>query len=127
MASDKGLTRRRYSAALKAQVVAECAAVGASVARVALAHGINANVVHRWRQLAREAHAAPVGKTLQFLPLPLASSHSMGSLRPHPTPHEPPGGADIRVELSKGPLLMRVSWPTSAASDFAAWTRELLR
>jgi response regulator of citrate/malate metabolism len=35
-----------------ARVLAECDVPGASVAKVAMAHGINANVVHRWRQLA---------------------------------------------------------------------------
>jgi transposase len=55
MESDKPATsRRRYSAETKAQVIAECEAPGASVAKVAMAHGINANVVHCWRQLARE-------------------------------------------------------------------------
>lgn len=44
--------RRRYynSQELKTQVVAECQAYNASVAGVALAHGINANTVHRWLQ-----------------------------------------------------------------------------
>ena len=54
MQSEDRKRRRRYSAELKAQVMAECEAPGASVARVAMAHGINANVVHRWRQRARE-------------------------------------------------------------------------
>lgn len=40
--------RRFYSPELKAQVVAQCRADGASIAAVALAHGINANIVHRW-------------------------------------------------------------------------------
>ncbi|MFC5521671.1 transposase [Polaromonas jejuensis] len=35
--------RRDYSPELKTQVVAECWVAGASVAGVALAHGINAN------------------------------------------------------------------------------------
>lgn len=39
--------RRLYSPELKDQVVAECSAQGASVAGVALAHGFNANIVHR--------------------------------------------------------------------------------
>ena len=47
--------RRFYSPELKAQVVKQCRANGASIAAVALAHGINANIVHRW---LRE-HAAP--------------------------------------------------------------------
>lgn len=49
MTSEKTETRRQCSAAVQAQVVAECAEPGASVAKVAMSHGINANVVHRWR------------------------------------------------------------------------------
>ena len=41
-------TRRFYSPEFKAQVLQECRQSGASVAGVALAHGINANIVHRW-------------------------------------------------------------------------------
>ena len=41
----------------KAQVLAECEVPGASVAKVAMSHGINTNVVHGWRKLARQARA----------------------------------------------------------------------
>ena len=70
MTSEKTDTRRRYSAATKAQVVAACDELGASVAKVAMAHGINANVVHRWRQLAREGKAARA-RAGEFMALPL--------------------------------------------------------
>ncbi|MGP3505295.1 transposase [Paracidovorax citrulli] len=63
MTSEKADTRRRYSMATKAQVVAECAEPGASVAKIAMAHGINANVVHRWRKLARGGDAKAATKT----------------------------------------------------------------
>ena len=33
----------------------------------------------------------------------------------------------IRVELRRGATAMTITWPTSAAADFALWTRELLR
>jgi transposase len=115
MTSEKKQTRRRYDAATKARVVAECNEPGASAARVALAHGINANVVHRWRQLAREGKAvAP--NTGEFIALPLMAS-TIGAPMP----------ADIRIELRRGPVMMTVTWPANAAADFAAWTRELLR
>ena len=52
MASDIVVGRRQYSEELKAEVMAECEAPGASVAKVAKSRGINANIVHRWRQLA---------------------------------------------------------------------------
>ncbi len=117
MTSEKTRTRQRYDAATKARVVAECDEPGASVAKVALAHGINANVVHRWRQLAREAHASPA-KTGEFIALPLMA----------PAPAiDAPMPADIRVELRRASSTMTVTWPVSAAADFGAWTRELLR
>lgn len=116
MTSEKTETRRRYSAAMKAQVVAECGKAGASVAKVAMAHGINANVVHRWRQLARQGKFQVPATTGEFIALPLA----MPAV-PAVTP------ADIRVELRCGAVTMNVTWPASAAADFAVWTRELLR
>ena len=100
---------------MKAQVVAACNEPGASVAKVAMAHGINANVVHRWRQLAREGKAT-AAKAGEFIALPLTVA-----------PQTAPASADIRVELHRGPVTMTVTWPSSAAADFAAWTRELLR
>ena len=115
MTSEKTTTRRRYSAATKAQVLGECEAQGASVAQVALSHGINANVVHRWRQLAREGKAT-AAKAGEFIALPLMVA-----------PESAPASADIRVELRRGPVTMSITWPSSAAADFAVWTRELLR
>lgn len=115
MTSEKTDTRRRYSTTMKAQVVAACNEPGASVAKVAMAHGINANVVHRWRQLARQGKATPA-KTGEFIALPLMVA-----------PEPAPASADIRVELRRGPVTMTITWPSSNAAGFAAWSRELLR
>jgi transposase len=41
-------TRRFYSLELKIQVIQECRQGIASVARVALAHGLTANIVRSW-------------------------------------------------------------------------------
>ncbi|MDO8777559.1 MAG: transposase [Burkholderiaceae bacterium] len=110
MKDSKNITRRRYSAELKAQVLRECGQPGASVASVALSHGINANVVHKWRRLAG---AAPL-PVARFVPVAL------------PTPGcEVP--ADIRMELRRGATSMTITWPAAAAADCAAWMRELLR
>lgn len=114
MASDKLVRRRRYSEELKAQVLAECDEPGASVAKVAMSHGINANVVHRWRQLAREGGQATVAEAGGFVPVAIAAP-----ARGH--------GRDIELELRRGGVTMKVSWPSEAAADLAAWARELLR
>jgi transposase len=82
MGSDRPATRRRYSAAVKEQVLAECAVPGASVAKVAMAHGINANVLHRWRQLAREDRSPtiePREAARQFVPVTIAAEPAYAS------------------------------------------------
>lgn len=112
MQDSKKISRRRHGAELKAQVLAECAQPGASVAHVAMSHGINANVVHKWRRLSgAKAQAASVPA---FVPVALA-----------PAPAAP--APDIRIELRHGHTSMVVTWPVSAASECAAWMRELLR
>ena len=115
MTIEKTQVRRRYTAEMKAQVVAQCEGAGASVAKVAMAHGINANVVHRWRQLAGKVKSAVAVKTDEFMPVPLA------------VPPVSTVAAVICVELRRNATAMTITWPTSAAADFSLWTRELLR
>ena len=114
MASERVATRRRYDDGLKAQVIAECGASGASVAKVAMLHGINANVVHRWRQLAREAPVPAPARTSEFVAVSLA-----------PPPVAAPA-RDIQVQLRRGATAMTITWPVSASAEFGVWMRELL-
>ena len=114
MATENSRKRRRYGADLKAQILVECDRPGASVAKVAMARGINANIVHGWRKLAREASAVTVPQ--QFVPVAVA-------------PVMPPVADDraIEVELRRGGITVKLSWPMSASMDLSAWMRDLLR
>ena len=117
MAQARGRARRRHSTELKAQVLAECAVAGASVAAVALLHGLNANLVHRWRRIAEGREAGPgVAVSQAFVALPLGPADS--------APFAP---AEIRIELRRAGVSIGVAWPLSATSQCAAWIRELLR
>src|SRR5437868_863315 len=109
MTSEKTATRRRYGKELKAQVLAECDVTGASVAKVAMAHGINANIVHRWRKQAREGGGAVVGKSLEFVPVAVAPMAIPACER------------GVEIELRRGSLSMKLTWPASAAQDLAVW------
>ncbi|UUZ69749.1 transposase [Polaromonas sp. P2-4] len=64
--------RRFYSPELKAQVMQECRQSGASVAGVALSHGINANIVHRWLREPTPSALMPQSQAKRSCP-----SHSM--------------------------------------------------
>ena len=116
MEPERSRKRRRYSSELKAEILAECDAPGASVAKVAMSHGINANILHGWRKLARQGGAAIDVVQRDFVPVSIA-----------PAPEVQARDKHIEVELRRGALTMKVAWPMSAAADFAAWTRELLR
>lgn len=116
MTSDKTATRRRYSQELKTQVMAECDARDASVAKVAMSHGINTNIVHGWRKLAREGGSPPALTSREFVPVTV-----------EPGSVQPIAERSIGVEVRRGAVTMKITWPQSAAADFAAWTRELLR
>lgn len=108
---------RAYPAEFKAQLVAECEQPGASVAKVALAHGLNANMLHTWRRDARPAPARVRSAAQpEFVSLPLSA--------PTPAATTP---LSIRIELRRGATSVAVSWPTDAADACAAWLRELLR
>lgn len=116
MTSDKVATRRRYGVEFKAQVLAECGVPGASVAKVAMSHGINTNIVHGWRKLARESGAIALTGRQEFVPIRVAQPAE-----------QPQAERVIQIELRRGTLTMKISWPSSASAGFAAWTRELLR
>ena len=114
--------RRVHSDDFKANAVASCMQPGMSMAAVAMAHGINANLLRRWvrevetRHEANPSRALPVpksvAKTAAFVPMQLPAA----SVAP-----------DIRIELRRGATAITVSWPTEAAPACAAWMRELLR
>jgi transposase len=109
---------RQHPAALRQQVLMECARPGASVARVAQSHGLNANMVHAWRLQERIASAAQNASTPapapQFIAMPLPPS-AAGAL------------PDIRIELRRGATTVSIIWPGQAAGECAAWLREWLR
>jgi transposase len=65
--------RKRRSAAEKRLIVEQALEPGASVARVARAHGLNANVVFNWRRLYREGKfATEPAQAMKLLPVSIA-------------------------------------------------------
>ncbi len=115
MATEMVRRRRYYSAELKEQILLECAQPSASVAKVAMAHGINANIVHGWRKLAREANM-PLLPPPSFVPVTVAAADQP------PAPER-----QIELQLRRGPLTVALSWPMAEAADLGIWLRELLR
>lgn len=119
--------RRVHSDEFKANAVAACMQPGISMAAVAMAHGINANLLRRW---VREVEMKPPARDLSLAALQQAQAPQRESLFVPvslPAPATPSVLADIRIELQRGATAVTVTWPASAASECAAWMRELLR
>ena len=121
--------RRKHSDDFKADAVASCMQPGMSMAAVAMAHGVNANLLRRWVREAELNRAAGAlsGMASREAPAPAPERKSLFVPLHLPVPIEPTAVADIRIELRRGATAVTVTWPASAADECAAWMRELLR
>ena len=117
--------RRVHSSEFKAQVISKCRQPGASVAAVSIAHGLNPNVVRKWlagHGLKRmgDSVPAPTAQTpaLQFIPVKLTEPVH----RCAPAADAP---GDIRIELERGALQLKLHCAVSAGPAYAALLRAL--
>ena len=108
--------RRRFSREFKAQIVAKCLEPGASVSRIALDNGLNANMVRRWMSEAQRAD-----KTPGFVPVNLPSATSTPS---HQSVSDK--RSTIRIEIPRTGGAVVVEWPAEQAHQCAALLRDLL-
>ena len=88
------------------------------MAAIALANGMNANLLRRWITMAhgREMMMSSVTGT----------SPAVQGFVPLATP-SPGSDRDVRIELSRGSMSIKVSWPVSAAGACALWVREVMQ
>lgn len=123
MGIEKPLRRKRvHSEEFKEELVRACSEPGISVAGVALANGVNANLLRKWMaargvampsQRKLRLDKAPVVRASQFVPVAIAPAE--------------PAAPDIRIEARRGDAVVKVEWPVAAASECADWLREWLR
>lgn len=126
--------RRRHDAEFKAAVVAACDEPGASVAAVAQAHGLNANLVHQWRRGRGRGRGASAITAAAPVAAPVMETVSVATAAPVFIPVELPAPIpapevvqEIHIELRRGAVTVNVRWPMQAAAQCAAWLREVLR
>ena len=112
--------RRKHSAEFKAQLVQACEQPGMSSAAIAMANGINANLLRRWVNDAEQRGSTLIAPSPP--PSPPATPEFIPLQLPAPKPQ-----ADIRIELQRSGISVSVTWPVSAAAECAGWMREILR
>jgi transposase len=104
-------------------------APGTSVARVALAYGVNANLLFYWRKLYREGRLVE-GKKLsptapKLLPVSVADSSAHDFIDDSPAPTKTPATTStIRIELAgKGRLSIEGCDERSLRTVLECWLR----
>ena len=119
-----GRQRRRYSVEFKAGAIKACKP-GISMAAVALANGLNANMLRKWVNEARVPTESLLPVNIQSNePLPTPPTPSLVALRlPEPAPQ-----ADllpsIHLDMQRADLTIKVTRPGALASECSAWLRE---
>lgn len=126
-------THRTYTPQFKAELVAMCHKPGASIAALALQHGMNANLLHRWRkEWTQGLHRLECGLTPAVATPQTPAFIQIGVNTPAPA-SEPPRLAsstpetDIRIECQRTGICVTVHWPLAGAVECAQMLRELLR
>ena len=100
-------------------MVQACQGPGVSIASVALANGMNANLLRRWvtdRERTQALHSVKTQRPVQtmagqFVPVALS--------RPELEP--------IRIEIRKGSVSIAMSLPAALVKESGALLRELLK
>ncbi len=114
----------RYSDEFKRQVVTTCLEPGVSTAAVALANGLNANLLRRWVVEATQRSGALRSKATT--PAPIHNHPTFIPVKFDPPPAASASPADIRLELQHGATTVHIHWPLQASSQCAQWLREVL-
>ena len=118
-----GRRHARYSDEFRRQVVAACQAPGVSKAAIALANGLNANMLRRWvveSSQGGEGQLGPIKKPLlptrvnpDFIPVQFTAAPAVVA-------------ADIRIELHHAGTAIQIHWPMASSNQCAQWLREVL-
>lgn len=118
-----GRSWRRHSAEFKARVIELARQPGVSTAAVALANGLNANMLRRWVREAGECEPSSANKDVAaapaFVQLPVPQEVP---------PASPPASVQVPnricVDIRRGSTTVQADLPLDARS--AAWLREVL-
>ena len=115
--------RRRHSALFKAEAVGACQQSGVSIAAVALARGLNANMLRDWvRKAERSCRPIAIQPTEPSdLMMPGTEGFMPVSMPPSPA------ASAIRIEIRRNGRSVSIERPTSAAHECALLLRELVK
>ena len=120
--------RRWHTDEFKAQMVAACLRPGVSIAGLALANGLNTNLLRSWVKAHRDRQAGGVPARLGREERTEPAHCSPPTLVPVTLQtDDAPSCGGIRIEIRRQETVFQITWPASEAAVCAQWLREVLR
>lgn len=123
----QGRRRGRYSDEFKQRLVEACRQPGVSTAAVALANGINANLLRRWvtradgERAIGEALPCDAGRTVGAEPRFVQIAAIVAQ------PAHPPMSQTVRIEMRCGERSVVIDWPLTNVAQCAALLDAVLK
>jgi transposase-like protein len=107
--SSANRARRSHSPEFKKELIALCQP-GVSISGVALAHGVNANLLRRWlKQFPVDVKHPIVPTPAKLVPV------QVETIRTSPT------NEDIQFDIQRGSTRINIRWPLDKAEACAQW------
>jgi transposase len=120
--------RRRHTDEFKAQMVGACLRPGVSIAGLALANGLNTNLLRSWVKAHRDRQSGGVPSRLGREERTEPAHCSPPTLVPVTLQtDDAPSCGGIQIEIRRQETVFKITWPTSEAAVCAQWLREVLR
>ena len=126
--------RRTFTAEFKHQLIQQCQQPDTSVAKVAMQHQINANLLHKWirqsRSMVPSLTISSIPQT-DFLPVILHPTPVKQEAPPPPVP-EKKATAHIRIPLhdeqgSVRDQMIELEWPVESATELLLLLQGLIK
>ena len=126
--------RRTFTAEFKHQLIRQCQQPDTSVAKVAMQHQINANLLHKWirqsRSMVPPLTISSIPQT-DFLPVILHPTPVKQEAPPPPVP-EKKATAHIRIPLhdeqgSVRDQMIEIEWPVESATELLLLLQGLIK
>ena len=126
--------RRTFTAEFKHQLIQQCQQPDTSVAKVAMQHQINANLLHKWirqsRSMVPSLTISSIPQT-DFLPVILHPTPVKQEAPPPPVP-EKKATAHIRIPLhdeqgSVRDQMIKIEWPVESATELLLLLQGLIK
>ena len=116
--------RRTFTAEFKHQLIQQCQQPDTSVAKVAMQHQVNANLLHKWIRQSRSmvpSLTPPSIPQTDFLPVILHPTPVRQEAPPPPVP-EKKVVAHIRIPLHEEPgsvrgQMIEIDWPVESVTE----------